>query len=455
MIRKILIANRGEIAVRIIRTCREMGIETVAVYSTADRDALHLQLATDSVCIGGPRPADSYLNMNNLIQAAINTGCDAIHPGFGFLSENPSFARMVQEKGLIFIGPSPEVIEKMGNKATARQLMMAAGVPVVPGSKQPVQDVKTGLEKAAEITWPVMIKASAGGGGRGIRIVKEESEFEAAFLAAKAEALAAFGNDEVYMEKYIQNPKHIEVQIIADKHGNVIHLYERDCSFQRRNQKMIEEAPCFVLDASTREKLVADAVKACRYVGYDSAGTVEFLLDKDGNHYFMEMNTRIQVEHPVTEMVCNVDIVKQQIKAAAGHKLTIKQQDVQLSGYAMECRINAENIRRDFAPAPGIISFLHLPGGKGVRIDSAVYNEYTISPYYDSMILKLITFRPSRLECIRKMRGALEELIIGGVETNIEFHYLALHNKTFVEGSYDTSFAQRFIQELKDNEYFV
>ena len=455
MIRRILIANRGEIAVRIIRTCREMGIETVAVFSTADREALHVQLATDSVCIGAPRPQDSYLNMNNIIQAAINTGCDAIHPGFGFLSENPVFARLVAEKGLIFIGPSPDVISRMGDKAAARRRMMAAGVPVVPGSDGVISTFDKGIEMARQITYPLMIKASAGGGGRGIRIVNSEEEFARAYHSAKSEALSAFGNDDVYLEKYIQNPKHIEVQIIADKHGNVVHLYERDCSFQRRNQKMIEEAPCFILDGATREKLVADAVKACQAVGYDSVGTVEFLLDKNGRHYFMEMNTRIQVEHPITEMVCNVDIVRQQIRSANGQKLAYTQQDIHLSGYAMECRINAENIRQDFAPAPGTISFLHLPGGKGVRVDTAVYNEYAIPPFYDSMILKLITFAPTRLECIKKMRGALEELIIGGVETNIEFHYLALHNKKFVEGSYDTSFAQAFIQELKDNEYIV
>lgn len=455
MIRKVLIANRGEIAVRIIRTCKEMGIKTVAVYSTADKEALHVQLASEAVCIGGPKANDSYLNMNNVIQAALNTHCDAIHPGFGFLSENATFARMVVENGMVFIGPDADMIEKMGNKAMARKLMMEAGVPVVPGSKEVITSIEEGLKRAKAITYPLMIKASAGGGGRGIRIVYSEEEFENCFFNAKSEALACFGNDDVYIEKYIENPKHIEVQLIADHFGNVIHLYERDCSFQRRNQKMIEEAPCFVLDEKTRQRLLNDALKACRYVGYNSVGTIEFLLDKHGNYYFLEMNTRIQVEHPITEMICNIDIIKQQIKVANKQKLTIKQEEVLVHGYALECRINAENVKKVFAPAPGTIEFLHLPGGRGVRVDTAVYNGYTIEPYYDSMILKLITYGSSRLECIKKMRGALEELIIGGIETNIEFHYMVLHHKKFVEGNYDTGFAQVFIEELRENEYFI
>lgn len=455
MIRKILIANRGEIAVRIIRTCKEMGIETVAVYSTADKEALHVMFADESVCIGGPKASDSYLNQNAIIQAALNTGCDAIHPGFGFLSENADFAKRVQEWDLIFIGPDGEMIEKLGNKTKARQMMMEAGVPVIPGSKENIATLEEGLAKAKDIGFPLMIKASNGGGGRGIRIVEKEDDFEAAFLNAKSEAQACFGNDDVYLEKYIVNPKHVEVQIMADHFGNVVHLYERDCSFQRRHQKMVEEAPCFSLNDDVRQSLLSDAIRACKQIGYNSVGTMEFLLDAYGNYYFMEMNTRIQVEHPITEMICDVDIVKQQIKIANHQPLSLKQEDIHLNGYALECRINAENIRKDFAPSPGTIDFLHLPAGKGVRIESAVYDGYTISPYYDSMILKVITYGKTRLECIKKMRGALEELIIGGIETNIEFHYLLLHHKKFVEGKYDTSFAASFIEELKHNEQFI
>ncbi len=452
MIKKILIANRGEIAIRIIRTCKEMSIKTVVIYSTADKDALHVQLADESVCIGGPRPKDSYLNMNQIIQAACSTGCDAIHPGFGFLSENPTFAKLVQQCGLIFIGPDAEIIEKMGNKSEARKIMMQAGVPVVPGSKEIIESVEQGLKIAAEVSYPVMIKASSGGGGRGMRIVHNESEFESSYLNAKAEALSCFADDAVYIEKYIENPKHIEVQLMADKFGNVVHLYERDCSFQRRNQKLIEEAPCYVLDASIRERLLADAVKACEYVGYNSVGTIEFLLDCHGKYYFMEMNTRIQVEHPITEMICNIDIIKHQIKIADNQKLLIKQNDITTQGYAIECRINAEDVNQDFAPSPGTISFLNTPGGRGIRIDSAVYNGYTIPPFYDSMILKLIAFAPTRLEAIRKMRIALEELIIDGIKTNIEFHYMTLHHPKFIEGKYNTGFAATFIEEIKQGE---
>lgn len=455
MIRKILIANRGEIAVRIIRTCKEMGIDTVAVYSTADKDALHVQLATEAVCIGGPKPADSYLNMNNIIQAACSTGCDAIHPGFGFLSENPKFARLVKQCDLIFIGPDAEIIEKLGNKAMARKMMMEANVPVVPGSKDLITSVEQGLTMAQEVGYPVMVKASSGGGGRGMRIVRSEEEFESNYNNARSEAKACFGDDDVYMEKFIEEPKHIEVQLIGDNFGNVIHLFERDCSFQRRNQKMIEEAPCFILEDSVRQKMFKDAIKACEFVGYNSVGTIEFLLDKHGNYYFMEMNTRVQVEHPISEMITGVDIIKQQIKVADNQKLTLKQEDIECNGFALECRINAENIRMDFAPSPGKISFLNMPGGKGIRIETAVYNGYTIPPFYDSMILKLISFAPTRLECIRKMRIALEELIIDGIQTNIEFHYLTLHNKKFIEGKYNTAFAQEFIEELKANGEFI
>jgi acetyl-CoA carboxylase, biotin carboxylase subunit len=455
MIKKLLIANRGEIAIRIIRTCKEMGIKTVAVYSRADAESLHVQLADEAVCIGAPRAVDSYLNMNNIIQAACSTGCDAIHPGFGFLSENPDFARLVEQCGLIFVGPSADIIEKLGNKSTAKRIMKEAGVPVVPGSKDVVETVEEGLERAKEITYPLIIKASAGGGGRGMRIVHSEDEFVNAFNSAKSEAKACFNNDEVYMEKFIEDPKHIEVQLIGDHFGNVIHLYERDCSFQRRNQKLVEEAPCFTLSDDIRTRMTNDAVKACKAVGYDSVGTIEFLLDKHGNYYFMEMNTRIQVEHPITEMICNIDIVKQQIKIAENQRLNIKQEDVKINGYAMECRINAENTKEDFKPSPGKITFLNLPGGRGVRNETGVYNGYTIPPFYDAMIIKVITFAPTRLECIKKMRIALEELIIEGIDTNIEFHYLLLHHKNFIDGRYTTGFAATFIEELKENEEYI
>ncbi|WP_294466804.1 acetyl-CoA carboxylase biotin carboxylase subunit [uncultured Anaerofustis sp.] len=450
MIKKVLIANRGEIAVRIIRTCKEMGIKTVAVYSTADKDSLHVQIADEAVCIGPAKANDSYLNMSNIIEAACSVGADAVHPGFGFLSENPKFARLVIGCGLIFIGPNPDVIEKLGNKSEARKMMIEAGVPVVPGSKEIIKSAEEGIKLAKEISYPVIIKASNGGGGRGMRIVQSEDEFEDNFNNAVSEAKACFGDSDVYLEKYIENPKHIEIQLLGDKHGNVIHLFERDCSFQRRNQKLIEEAPCHVLDDKIRKSMIADAIKACRHVGYDSVGTIEFLLDKSGKYYFMEMNTRIQVEHPISEMISGVDIVKHQIKVAGGQKLSLRQEYIKCNGYAMECRINAEDMERDFAPSPGKIKFLHLPGGRGIRIDSAVYTGYEIPPYYDSMILKLITFAPTRLECIKKMRVALEELIIDGVKTNIEFHYLTLHNKTFIEGNYDTGFFDRFIKELEE-----
>lgn len=455
MIKSILIANRGEIALRIIRTCKEMNIKAVAVYSTADKDALHVQLADQAICIGSNKAIDSYLNMNQIIQAACNAGCDAIHPGFGFLSENPKFARLVKECGLIFIGPSYDIIEKMGNKSMARKLMMEANVPVIPGSKDIINDLEHGLKLAEELTYPVIIKASSGGGGRGMRIVNCKEEFENGYLNAKSEAKACFNDDEVYIEKYIASAKHIEVQIMGDNYGNVLHLYERDCSFQRRNQKMIEEAPCSSLKNDIREKMLNDAVKAAKYVSYNSVGTIEFLLDSNNNYYFMEMNTRIQVEHPITEMICNIDIVKQQIKIASNQEFTLKQEDIKINGYAIEARINAEDVHRNFAPSPGKIDFINFPGGKGIRIDTAVYNGYSIPPFYDSMILKLITFAPTRLECIRKMRVALEELIIEGIHTNIEFQYLALHHRQFIDGKYDTGFAGVFIKELSENGEYI
>ncbi len=455
MIEKILIANRGEIAVRIIRTCKEMGIATVAVYSTADRASLHASLADESVCIGGPLSKDSYLNMNAIIQAACNTGCDAIHPGFGFLSENSAFARLVEECGFIFIGPSAKLIDLLGNKSQARKIMKDNGIPVIPGSKETVTSVEHGKQIASEIGYPVMIKASNGGGGRGMRLIHDEEEFAEQYNNAKAEAKACFGDDDVYLEKYIENPKHIEVQLVGDKHGHVIHLFERDCSFQRRHQKMIEEAPCHILKDEMRQKLFNDAIKACQVVGYYSVGTIEFLVDKYDNYYFMEMNTRIQVEHPITEMISGVDIVKLQIQVAMGNNLNIKQEDIHENGYALECRINAEDMNKDFAPCPGQIAFMHVPGGRGVRVESAIYNGYVVTPYYDSMILKLITFAPTRLECIKKMRVALSELIIDGIETNAKFHYYVLYSKEFIEGRYDTGFCDRFIKELKDNGSIV
>lgn len=453
--KKVLIANRGEIAVRIIRTCKEMGILTVAVYSTADRSSLHVQLADESVCIGGPRSQDSYLNMVALIQAASQTGCDAIHPGFGFLSENSEFARLVQKCGFTWIGPSPHIIDMLGNKSQARKMMKEAGLPVIAGSKETVMSVEHGKEIAHEVGYPIIVKASNGGGGRGMRVINNDDEFENLFYQAKAEAKTCFGDDDMYIEKYISHPKHIEVQVIGDHFGHVIHLFERDCSFQRRHQKMIEEAPCHVLKKEVKERLYQDAIKACQHVGYDSVGTIEFLLDEDHNYYFMEMNTRIQVEHPITEMICGIDLIKLQLKVASGQKLPYTQDQIHCQGYALECRINAEDIQKDFAPTPGKITFMHVPGGRGVRIDSAMYTGCEISPYYDSMILKLITFAPTRLECIKKMRVALSELIIDGISTNTKFHFYVLHSKEFIEGRYDTSFCERLIKELRDNESIV
>ncbi|MGX8852569.1 acetyl-CoA carboxylase biotin carboxylase subunit [Amedibacillus sp. YH-ame10] len=451
MIKRLLIANRGEIAVRIIRTCKEMGIETVAVYSTADHESLHVQLADYAVCIGGPKSNDSYLNMKNILSAACMTGCDAIHPGFGFLSENAKFARLVMQCGLIFIGPNPDVIDQMGDKNNARQKMMEAKVPVIPGSKDILQSVEEAKDMAESIGFPVLIKASNGGGGRGMRRVDAIEELENAYQSAKAEAKANFGDDAVYMEKFIIEPKHVEVQLLADKHGNVLHLFERDCSCQRRNQKLLEEAPCHILQDEIRQQLLSDAVKACKSVGYDSVGTIEFLLDARGQYYFMEMNTRIQVEHTISEEITGIDLIKQQILVAQGSKLSFTQEDIVSRGHAIECRINAENIKLNFAPSPGEVKFINFPGGRRVRIESAVYNGYKIPPYYDSMIAKVITYADTRLECIKRMRVALEELLIEGVETNIEFQYLLLHHPTFVSGKYDTGFMETFIKELKED----
>jgi acetyl-CoA carboxylase, biotin carboxylase subunit len=452
MIKKILIANRGEIAVRIIRSCKDMGIETVAVYSTADADALHVQLADEAVCIGAPSAKDSYLNTNNVLSAALLTGSDAIHPGFGFLSENAAFARLVEDCGLIFIGPNSDVIELMGNKINARRKMIEAGVPVIPGSVGAIESVDEGITIAKTIGYPLMIKAAAGGGGRGIRIVHDDAQFRAVFDTLRQEAKNNFGDDTVYIERMFVDPKHIEVQILADKHGTVLHLFERDCSFQRRHQKVIEEAPCHMLSNEQRIRICEDAVKVAQAVGYDSVGTVEFLFDQHQNHYFMEMNTRIQVEHPITEMITGVDLIRNMIRSAENVRLPMSQEDIVIRGHAIECRINAEDMRRDFAPSGGKIDFYHPPGGKDVRIDSAIYNGYVIPPFYDSMIMKLITFGDTRLAAIKKMRSALEELIIDGVTTNIEFHYMTMHHSTFIEGKYTTGFAQEWIKELKERE---
>lgn len=452
MIQKILIANRGEIAVRIIRACKDLGIKSVAIYSTADKDGLHVQLADEAVCVGDANSKDSYLNINNILSAALLTHVDAIHPGFGFMAENADFARLVQECGLIFIGPQAKAIDMMGNKINARRLMSIAKVPIIPGSLDPIKDVEEGLKQAQEIGYPVIIKAAAGGGGRGIRRVNSEDEFTQVFPILKEEAKNYFKDDTLYIEKLFTNAKHIEVQILADQHGTILHLYERDCSFQRRHQKVIEEAPCHLLSTEKREAICLAAVQAAKAVNYDSVGTIEFLMDEAQNFYFMEMNTRIQVEHPVTEMVTGVDIVKHMIRSADHQRLSISQKDVKLLGHAIECRINAEDFRQDFKPSMGKISFFNAPGGKDVRIDSAIYNGYTIPPFYDSMIAKLITFGDTRLNAIKRMRGALEEFIIDGVENNIEFCYFTLFNPTFIQGRYTTDFAGEWTKELLTRE---
>lgn len=455
MIKKLLIANRGEIAVRIIRACKEMGIATVAIYSKADKEALHVSLADEAVCVGPNSAIDSYLNINNVIQAACSTGCDAIHPGFGFLSENANFAKLVEDCDLIFVGPYYNLISMLGNKAEARKKMLELNIPVIPGSKDIIKSAKEGLKRAQEIGYPIIIKASSGGGGKGMRIVYHEEDFVDSFNTAQSEAHINYGDNRVYMEKFIEDPKHIEIQVLGDKKGNVLHLYERDCSLQRKNQKILEEAPCYTLSADLRNKLITDAVKICKELGYYSAGTIEFLVDKNNDYYFMEMNTRIQVEHPITEMITGVDIIREQIRVASGLSLNINQEDIKITGYSMECRIMAEDIRNNFAPSPGKITFLNVPAGNGVRIETAVYNEYSIPPFYDSMIMKVITTAPTRLSCIKKMRIALEELIIEGVNTNIEFQYLLLHQPRVVDGSYTTSFIGNFIEELRTNEEFI
>ena len=447
MFQKLLIANRGEIAVRIIRACREMGIKTVAVYSQADADALHTQLADESICIGKAEAKDSYLNMERILSATIASGADAIHPGFGFLSENSKFAALCEKCNIAFIGPSARTIEETGNKSEARNAMVRAGVPVIPGTKEPIFTAEAGRKFADEIGYPVMIKAALGGGGKGMRVVRNSEEFEKNFQNAQREAENGFGDNSMYIEKYIEHPKHIEFQILADNEGNTIHLGERDCSVQRRHQKMIEETPSAALDEDLREQMGAMAVRAAKAVGYRNAGTVEFLLDSHRQFYFMEINTRIQVEHGVTELVTGIDLVKEQIRIAAGEKLGLRQSDIHLTGHAMEVRINAENPDKNFAPCPGTIQELHIPGGNGVRIDTAVYPGYIIPPYYDSMIMKVMVYDKDRESALKKMRSTLGEVIIEGVTTNLDFQYEILKNKEFESGAVHTDFIEKNFEE--------
>ena len=442
MFDKILVANRGEIAVRIIRACREMGIKTVAVYSEADRDALHTMLADEAICIGPAASSQSYLNMERILSACVVTQADAIHPGFGFLSENARFAELCEKCSIAFIGPSAEIINRMGNKSEARKTMMEAGVPVVPGTKEPVYTAERGLELAESIGFPVMIKASSGGGGKGMRISRSSEDFTENFHNAQLESVKGFSDDTMYIEKYIEQPRHIEFQIMADKHGNVVHLGERDCSIQRRHQKVLEESPCDVISDELRQRMGQTAVMAAKAVNYENAGTIEFLLDKDKNFYFMEMNTRIQVEHPVTEWVTGIDLIKEQIRIADGRPLSYKQEDVHITGHAIECRINAENPEKGFRPSPGTITDMYLPGGKGVRIDAAIYSGYTVPPYYDSMLAKLIVHAKNRDEAIRKMRSALGEVIIEGIDTNVDYQYEILNHPDFVSGNIDIEFIE-------------
>lgn len=443
MFGKVLIANRGEIAVRVIHACRELGVSTVAVYSEADKGSLHVQIADEAVCIGPAKTQDSYLNVKAILAACEVTGADAVHPGFGFLSENSGFAKMCGMCGIKFIGPSPEAMDSLGDKAKAKETMKQAGVPVIPGSDGLITDINDALKIADDIGYPVMVKATAGGGGRGIRRVDSAEELEAAIVVAQTEAKSFFGNPGVYIEKFIENPRHVEIQLIADEHGNVVHLGERDCSMQRRNQKIIEETPSPAVDEVLREKMGMAAVAAAKACGYCNAGTVEFLLDKDNNFYFMEMNTRIQVEHGITELVTGVDIVKNQIKIANSQKLDISQEDIKINGHAIECRINAEIPEKGFMPVPGKISELYVPCGNGIRVDSAVYSGYTITPHYDSMIAKVMAHAPTRAEAIAKMRWALAEFIVGGISTNIDFQLSLLRNKDFKKGNVDIGFLSR------------
>ena len=449
MLRRVLIANRGEIALRVLRACRELGIETVAAYSEADAEALHVQRATESVCIGPAKAADSYLNQNALLTAALATGCDGVHPGYGFLSENADFSDACTAAGLIFIGPSGETIRKAGSKSAAREIMRAAGVPVTPGSDGAVRSAEEALLAAERVGWPVLLKASAGGGGRGIRRCDGPEDLPSVFAEAQAEARACFDSDEMYLEKLVLNPRHIEFQILADRQGNVIHLGDRDCSIQRRNQKLIEEAPARCLTPELRRTMGGAAVRAARAVGYEGAGTVEFLLDSDGEHfYFMEMNTRIQVEHGVTELITGVDLVRQQLRIASGLSLGIAQEDVRLEGHAMECRVNAEDPAQNFRPCPGRVEFLHFPGGPGVRVDSCLYSGCALPPYYDSLAAKLLVHAPTRLEAVRRMRRCLEEFTLEGFPTNAELSYEILYHPVFLRGGCTTAFLDEHLKEL-------
>ncbi|WP_462273972.1 acetyl-CoA carboxylase biotin carboxylase subunit [Filifactor alocis] len=450
MFHRILIANRGEIAVRIIRACREMNIETVAVYSTEDKNALHVQMATESVCIGSARAKDSYLNIPNILSAALLKGCEAIHPGYGFLAENSEFAKMVEDCGLVFIGPSPEIISKMGDKQTARDTMKMHKVPVIPGSEDCIKDVDEAVSLAEQIGYPVIIKASAGGGGKGMRKVYRSEEMKKEFLSAKQEALSAFGNDAIYMERLIEGAKHVEVQVLADSFGNVIHLGERDCSLQRKNQKMIEEAPCRALTQELREQMGQAAVNAANAVNYTSAGTIEFLLTKENEFFFMEMNTRVQVEHPVTEMVTGIDIIKEQIRIAFGLPISVRQEEVTIQGHAIECRINAEDPKNGFMPSCGRVNVVHIPGGNGVRIDSSLYQDSAMSPYYDSMLGKLVVHGKTRQEAVRKMRRALEEFVIEGISTNVGLLYFVMYERAFLKGTYTTDFLEGNLDRIQN-----
>lgn len=444
MFDKILIANRGEIAVRIIRACREMGIKTVAVYSEADRDCLHTLLADEAICIGPAPSTQSYLNMERILTATVAMKADAIHPGFGFLSENARFAELCEKCNITFIGPSADIINRMGNKSEARKTMMDAGVPVVPGGKEAVHEVEEARLIAEKIGYPVMIKASSGGGGKGMRISRGSEDFNANFQNAQMESIKGFSDDTMYIEKYIEKPRHIEFQIMADKFGNVVHLGERDCSIQRRHQKVLEESPSAAISEELRRKMGETAVLAAKSVGYENAGTIEFLLDKHKNFYFMEMNTRIQVEHPVTELVSGLDLIKEQIRVAAGEPLSVTQKDVKITGHAIECRINAENPEKNFMPCPGLITNVHVPGGNGVRVDTHIYNDYKVPANYDSMLMKLIVHGKDRTEAIAKMRSALGELIIEGIETNVDFQFDILSHEAYQSGDIDTDFIPKY-----------
>ena len=446
MFQKILIANRGEIAVRIIRACRNMGIRSVAVYSKEDKNSFHVQLADQRICIGEGPARNSYLNMERIVTAALNMGADAIHPGFGFLSENAEFVRLCEKNGLTFIGPKADVIDSMGNKSQARKTMMEAGVPVVPGTKDPVYDAENGIRLAEEIGYPVMIKASSGGGGKGMRVARSADEFEFQFNMAQIESANAFGDDTMYIEKFIENPRHVEIQIMADNFGNVAALGERDCSVQRNHQKLIEESPSPAIDDDIRSAMNRDAVLAAKAVNYTNAGTIEFILDPKGTYYFMEMNTRIQVEHGVTEMVTGTDLIIEQIRVAMGEPLSFKQEEIRLQGHAIECRINAEIPEKNFMPSPGVVRHLHLPAGNGVRVDTALYTGYRIPSEYDSMIAKVIVHAPDREAAIQKMRSALDEMVIIGVETNLDFQYQILRHSEFCEGRADTGFIGRILR---------